>query len=288
MREGLLDIICCPNCYQKIILQNETLLYCNTCGSGYEIKNDVPILLSKTREKELFRAIDNWKSLEIIPPLPWWLIKPIISPLPIKWGGEGLLVKKIIEQVGENGDILDIGCGAKVFDRRIISLDIVPSPQATIVADARELPFLPETIDAVIIFRVIEHVDNPFQVVNQIRRVLKKGGKVFAIIPFLEPFHLNPTDNLRFCKDGIINLFSGFECKKLEIIAGPGTTLLWVLKEYIATLFPFSNNKLIYVSVRELMGWLFYPIKITDIFLKNKTYAHKIACEFLYIGEKKR
>lgn len=48
-------------------------------------------------------------------------------------------------------------------------------------ADIYNLPFKDETFDSVIICFVLEHLHNPGQALNELKRVLKKGGTMVAI-----------------------------------------------------------------------------------------------------------
>jgi len=48
-------------------------------------------------------------------------------------------------------------------------------------ADLYKLPFKDETFDSVIICFVLEHLHNPVQALNELKRVLKKGGTMVAI-----------------------------------------------------------------------------------------------------------
>jgi ubiquinone/menaquinone biosynthesis C-methylase UbiE len=63
--------------------------------------------------------------------------------------------------------------------RMIKSLDInnVELKQA----DIYNLPFKGETFDSVIICFVLEHLHNPIQALNELKRVLKKGGTIVAV-----------------------------------------------------------------------------------------------------------
>lgn len=46
INKELLDIIACPKCKTKLILNNlETELECNNCQLAYLIENDIPVLL---------------------------------------------------------------------------------------------------------------------------------------------------------------------------------------------------------------------------------------------------
>jgi len=74
---------------------------------------------------------------------------------------------------------LDIGCGyaehhvpSKKAD---IKLDLVKG-KANFIADAHHLPFRPESFSKVMMYEVIEHLENPKQALSEIHRVLKKEG----------------------------------------------------------------------------------------------------------------
>lgn len=48
-------------------------------------------------------------------------------------------------------------------------------------ADLYNLPFADETFDSIVLCFVLEHLGNPAQVLRELKRVLKKGGKMVAI-----------------------------------------------------------------------------------------------------------
>lgn len=62
---------------------------------------------------------------------------------------------------------------------------------------ATELPFIDDTFDAVISFQVIEHIEDVFDYLREIKRVLRPGGKVilttpnrkYRLLPFQKPWN---------------------------------------------------------------------------------------------------
>ncbi|MES2855279.1 MAG: class I SAM-dependent methyltransferase, partial [Bdellovibrionota bacterium] len=60
------------------------------------------------------------------------------------------------------------------------------------VADALHLPFDEETFDGAFICWLLEHVQNPVEVLQETRRVLKSGGTIFCNEVLNATFYLHP------------------------------------------------------------------------------------------------
>jgi SAM-dependent methyltransferase len=93
--------------------------------------------------------------------------------------------------------ILDIGCGQKKA-LNSIGVDLKKTKVADIIADVCHLPFKDESVDEVLSFQVLEHVDNLVKAMEELYRVLKIGGKVKISVPhvkgldaFRDPTHRN-------------------------------------------------------------------------------------------------
>lgn len=102
-------------------------------------------------------------------------------------------------------EILDIGSADGTFSevlfnkirpKRLVGIDVLESSvnyannrfsgtknMRFVVADAHALPFKKEEFSVVFCLEVLEHVFNPEQVIKEIKRVLKPGGYVIALVP---------------------------------------------------------------------------------------------------------
>lgn len=88
-------------------------------------------------------------------------------------------------------DSLDIGCGKRGLGTSA-NIDIAYPPiipDNFQIMDGHELHFLNNTFEAVSLLEVIEHVENPSQVLMEIYRVLKKDGILFMTTP--NPHHIS-------------------------------------------------------------------------------------------------
>ena len=57
------------------------------------------------------------------------------------------------------------------------------------VADASKLPIEDATADMVVNIAMLEHVENPEAVVNEMSRIAKPGAHFIFHLPFIVPFH---------------------------------------------------------------------------------------------------
>jgi ubiquinone/menaquinone biosynthesis C-methylase UbiE len=73
--------------------------------------------------------------------------------------------------------ILNVGCGGRPldFDKSFgdVRLDIERFPSVTIIADAQNLPFKDKTFELVYASHLLEHLENPFKVIKEFKRVSK-------------------------------------------------------------------------------------------------------------------
>jgi len=105
-----------------------------------------------------------------------------------------------IREIAKEDIVLDIGSGypfqkemgkyKQLFkNSRYYSLDYTTQYKPDIVGDIHNLPLRDGQIDAVICKAVLEHVPEPQRAVKEMYRILRDGGKLFANIPFLYPYH---------------------------------------------------------------------------------------------------
>ncbi len=136
-----------------------------------------------------------------------------------------------------------VGAGVETFledaSVEVISTDVYASANTHLVTDAHHLPFDDGVFDGVWITAVLEHVIEPQMVVDEIWRVLKANGLVYAETPFMQQVHERAYDFTRFTANGHRWLFRRFE----EIDAGVsqgsggGHALAWSVRYFLRGLF---------------------------------------------------
>lgn len=120
------------------------------------------------------------------------------------------------------GSVLDVGAGQSPWRNWLPAsvayrgLDIVEAdefgmgqtrPDITYY-DGRVMPFGAAEFDNVICIEVLEHAQNPRQLLNEISRVMKSGGVLLLTVPWSARRHHIPHDYQRFTREGLLLLLS--------------------------------------------------------------------------------
>ena len=283
----IIDIIACPKTKQSLILKNEKLFSLSDNQNSYNIINDIPILINK--ENSFFSKINIQKSSKknLIKSFLISLLPNIVKNLKAK--KNFMFLNKILKN---RSKVLIIGGGHKGASSEIIIndkknlvfvTDVVMTEEVDIVNDAHNLCFKDNVFDCVIIQAVLEHVLEPHVCVDEIYRVLKKNGFVYAETPFMQQVHMKSNDFTRFTHLGHLWLFKNFEEIDSGPCCGPGMTFAW---SYVFLLRSFFNNSLM-VKILTVFGYCTsFFFKYLDFFLINKKGAFDSASGIYFLGKK--
>ena len=189
--------------------------------------------------------------------------------------------------------IVDVGSGNSSYNRFFpnrIAVDLDPARKPDIIGDAHNLPFGDGEVDAILSTDVFEHLKDPVRAVSEMKRVLKKGGKVIFVTRFIFPIHDSPNDFWRFTKYGLMELFNDFEILELEPETTDFTTIS-VLLQRIGYQTKFVWNKpmkffiFFFASLLTHCNWLIKE-EYGDIARKNKEKGI-LASGYYMIAKKK-
>jgi len=156
----------------------------------------------------------------------------------------------------KNGLRLDVGCGRKwrgdvnmdlhvqptIHDLSRTTLPVHEIPNF-IVADAHHLPFKDEAFSEVVCFHLLEHVKHPYKVLEEIHRVMEKGGSLIVEVP-------NANELVEMNREAHIYTWNKYTLRnllgllfKVEDIATYGTEKFPMFKRYA----PAINRILTYL-----------------------------------------
>ena len=130
-----------------------------------------------------------------------------------------------------------------------------------------------------------EFITAPEKVIDEMYRILKPGGRVYVMMPFIFNFHAAPNDYYRYTHHGLAHQMRRFKKLQMKIIGGPTSALTCVLVEWCAMLFSFGSRRL-YKIFSLIFLVVFAPLKLFDLVLSYHPEAVRIASVMLFIGVK--
>lgn len=200
-----------------------------------------------------------------------------------------------------SGRLMDFGCGSKPYRNLFkvaaytgIDFENPGHPhlneQIDVFYDGKHIPFENETFDAVFTSEVFEHVFNLDEVIKEINRVTRTGGKILATCPFSICEHEVPNDFARYSSFGLKHIFekNGFEVLQQEK-TGNGVEVvfqLWIMyiHQHINPFFrkiPLVRSafRLVTYTSLNLLAVLFSKIlpNRKDLYLNNVILCKKVS-----------
>jgi SAM-dependent methyltransferase/uncharacterized protein YbaR (Trm112 family) len=258
--ETFREILCCPACKGDLLPEGGGALQCGDvrCGKSFPVVAGRPVLIDE--ERSVFHLRDyqsdpavprqgaergsatsaegtggkarlwlsripspsvNLSAVRCFQRMKRLLLERTATPVVLLVGG-GIRGKGMSELTGEPAI-------------RLINVDPSPNSTAAVFCDAHDLPFRAGSVDAVVAQAVLEHVADPWRCAEEIHRVLKPNGIVYAETPFMQQVHLHGFDFTRFSHMGHRRLFRRFAELESGAVAGPGTSLSWAWRYFLAS-----------------------------------------------------
>lgn len=286
------SIIRCPLCESSSFHISSTGATCTRCEQMYLLREGKPFLLLPNSQAQ----IDYEQLVET--PQTYKDVMRRIFKMPEERIWSGLAASTIFHLLNKanpddaNSIVVNIGAGIESIFRKafgeyedVLRIGLPHSGTVDIFGDAMNLPIVSNSVDLLITSSVIEHLSNPEIAVHEIYRILKPGGKVYAEIPFIAAFHMEPWDFQRYTIAGIEQLFARhhFEMEKKGISSGPFNAWALLTRDFFWAITPGAIPKF---GSRFIFSWLLHPIKYLDSLVGDSKWAQKLACNFFYVGIK--
>ena len=284
----------CPCCHQSALVRESHTLTCPSCRGLFPLVDGVPVLIN---DKNSVFAISDYLRPDSYDGANY-------GSQSEKTSGIRRIYRKFAHLISETGikrdhldaedaiarmcrdspdrpKILVIGSGnvrySDVGD--FVYSDVAITEGVSLIADAHDLPFGDEVFDMVVAVAVLEHVASPQRVVEEIWRVLKTQGYVYAVTPFLQPVHMGAYDFTRFTHLGHRRLFRMFSEEASGLALGPASVLAWSIRSLLASL---SANKM-YRRLANLTALIAtFPIKYIDYIARKNgpsSFRVELDCE---------
>ncbi len=115
-----------------------------------------------------------------------WQTKPVLRRI-----YKEQFYRRLLAHTLPGAPILEIGSGMghiREVDPSIWRSDILPSDGIHAVLDVHELPFAPNTFGSIIGLDVLHHFNTPLHFLKEAARVIRPGGRLVMIEPWITPF----------------------------------------------------------------------------------------------------
>ncbi len=159
--------------------------------------------------------------------------------------GSRLIADAIAAQYGSKlpryarGRLVDLGCGKvplyqayRDLVSEVVCVDWANSPHQSPFLDQAvdldgPLPWEGSRFDTVILSDVLEHVQRPEHLLQEVARILAPGGRLLVNVPFLYAIHEAPHDYFRYTEFALRGLVerSGLRLVELEALGGGAQVL---------------------------------------------------------------
>ena len=294
--------LCCPICHFKLkIMINELECINPECQFLFPIIDNIPILINESSSLFSIEDYAHYRSTffplisrgRIVGKMMQVVNKllPTIS-LNVKARQNYLKLAKLLKRQNDNPIVLVLGgsivgqglesileCASIQF----VESDVSFGCRTVLISDAHDIPFEDSTFDGVIVQATLEHVIDPYRCVDEIHRVLKSKGLVYAETPFMQPVHGGKYDFTRFTLLGHRRLFSKFSEICSGVACGPGMALA---ASYQYFLWSFVTSSLARKFVKVFASLTSFWLKYFDYLLIRNPSSLDAASGFYFMGEK--
>jgi SAM-dependent methyltransferase/uncharacterized protein YbaR (Trm112 family) len=287
----LVDLLICPGCRSDLLANGEDLA-CESpaCGQRFRLGGTIPVLAdegsspisfrpegtahNKSRAKGLALRYLPSLDLNVVPArVRERLIGEVLAladrPIVLNVGGKH--PTSLTEQICEHEGIDAIEC------------DLAHRKRTRIFANPASLPVADESVDAVLLDGLLEHVPSAQAVADEAWRVLKPNGIVYSDTPFMLQVHGGAFDYSRFSHQAHRWLFRNFDELESGVSSGPGVALSYAIQYFLLCFAGGSNSRYAIKTVTRLtLFWL----KYFDLFLAERPAARDAAHGLYFLGRK--
>lgn len=280
MYDNLLRCLNCP--YGMLVRREDGAFVCPNCHRQYERKNGVLSFVTgefQHTDDSAFQQ-EEMRNSSALAKL-YNLGKSVVN-------SEYLVrdqIRAFVASAPRNAVIVELGSGSRRLAPHVINVDLFPLPNVDMTMDVAQTAFRDASVDCVILDCVLEHVPEPAKVIDEVFRILKPGGRVISVTPWLFPYHGYPKNYFNISEDGHRFLMRRFSSVSVEIHHGPTSALTNILSEYFAVAFS-GRSKFRYTLLKGLFLLPIFWLKYLDRLWYGNPRSHRLASSMCVLGIK--
>lgn len=188
--------------------------------------------------------------------------------------------------------ILDFGAGSAPYKKIFLKYGFryetadIGGDHSYLVVPGRLIPCDSERFDVVASFQVLEHVWDLDWYFSEVRRVLKKEGKLILSTHGVWLYHPHPTDFRRWTRDGLINEIEarGFVVEKIFPVVGP---LAWTTQfRLLAYNFVFQKIPVIFRPLIFVLNVFSYFKMLIEDCVTPRDVVEKNASTYVVVARR--
>lgn len=177
-------------------------------------------------------------------------------------------VERFAASLPPDARVLDAGAGelryAAAFARhRYVALDLAIGDAAwdysklNLLGDLERLPLADAVFDASVNIVTLEHVRRPQQVLDELARVMRPGGRLLLVAPLMWEVHQAPHDYFRYTRHGLEHLLTtaGFAARRIDPVGG----FFWLMARRSVNFLSFFQGGalwILFVLLAPVYGFL--------------------------------
>lgn len=291
------QLLRCPRC-RSLLRQESASLVCQreACAASYPVVAGVPILINEANsvfsvadfagQRSTYFNLQPGRAARALDRLT-----PRTS-LNVKAAENYLHFSQLLaDQSGAprvlvlGGSILGQGMAALLATPGIdiIESDVSWGPRTGLICDAHDIPFADCSLDGVVAQAVLEHVVDPHAAAEEIHRVLKPDGLLYAETPFMQQMHGGRYDFERFSYFGHRRLFRRFSEVDSGVACGPAMALAWSWTHFLRSFARSRRVRHALSFVGSLTSFWLLPF---DRLLVDRPNAIPAASGYYFLGRK--
>jgi glycosyltransferase involved in cell wall biosynthesis/SAM-dependent methyltransferase/uncharacterized protein YbaR (Trm112 family) len=205
--ERLLPILRCPVTHERLLQLDETTLASEKTARRWPIVNGRPVFTPEGAN--IVIQSETHVSNELADP-----------------------AVRLIEQTP--GLVLNLSAGASSRQfANVVELEYTIFRHTDVAGDVHRLPFQDEVFEAVVCLNAFEHYREPEKAMQEVRRVLKRGGRFFLHTAFLQPLHEPPQHYYNCTEFGLRQWMRFFEIEYVRVSPNfnPAFVFAWLASE---------------------------------------------------------